>query len=213
MHESSSIHSRGEGSAASCGPASRYHPCSHAPRGARLIRSRHHLRRDDPARLRKPTGRAYWNANIRSVSGSRVMFVGSACEAPTILRSLDRRPDPATRPLHSLLVAGSSPPGGARPDGRNLQYRVILTRRGTANHRAGFTPAQADPRLDPRAARSTREVRSAPIRDAGPQRYGFLVCSIADDAVQRGLDPKAGPPAEYVSRNARRGIASPARGE
>lgn len=147
MHESSSIHSRGEGSAASCGPTSRYHPCSHAPRGAHLIRSRHHLRRDDPARLRKPTGRAYWNANIRSVSGSRVMFVGSACEAPTILRSLDRRPDPTTRPLHSLLVAGSSPPGGARPDGRNLQYRVILTRRGTVDHRAGLHPRPSRPTI------------------------------------------------------------------
>ena len=30
-----------------------------------------------------------------------------------------------------------------------------------------------------------------------------------DSAVQRGLDRKAGPPAEYDSRNARRGIASP----
>jgi len=36
----------------------------------------------------------------------------------------------------------------------------------------------------------------------------FLLDWFADNVVQRGLDPNAGPPAEYESRNAWCGIAS-----
>ena len=170
-----------------CGPTSRYHPVSRAPRDARLMWSQRTGAMTRPGhggQSAEPTQSASHPFGRRLRGDLRRRRRG-AC---TILRSLATRTGPTTRPLQCLCDHRRLPVVGATPQNEESGNGAILTPLAIANHRrrdrkarrlAWYSLSRAAPELDPLPRRDgLRLTRIAVIarRNCGLRPYRAARC-------------------------------------